>query len=75
MFSEAAPLDGAHSTESSVRDLLPHTWHAFLAKFGRLTDVQLKAIPLILKGKCTLVCPHTASGKTEAVVVPLIERL
>lgn len=35
----------------------------------------MQAIPPILQGKDTLVIAATASGKTEAVVAPLLERL
>jgi ATP-dependent Lhr-like helicase len=63
------------ATEESVRAALPKTWHAFFARFGRLTHVQRVAVPRIVAGLPTLVCAPTASGKTEAVIAPLAERL
>ncbi|MCB0230601.1 MAG: DEAD/DEAH box helicase, partial [Anaerolineae bacterium] len=56
------------------RDHLPHTWSAFFARHGSLTPVQEQAIPFILAGRATLVSAPTASGKTEAVIAPLLER-
>lgn len=53
---------------------LPHTWSLFFARHGRFTPVQLQAIPPILAGQDTLVIAATASGKTEAVLAPLLER-
>lgn len=40
-----------------------------------MTDIQKKAIPLIMEKKNALLISQTASGKTEAVIVPLLERL
>ena len=56
------------------RSHLPHTWSAFFVRQGRLTPVQQQAIPLILAGHNTLVIAPTATGKTEAVIAPLLER-
>ena len=53
---------------------LPRTWTPFFARHGNLTPVQQQAIPLILDGKNTLVMASTATGKTEAVIAPLLER-
>jgi len=39
------------------------------------TPVQLKAIPLILKGQNIMAQARTGSGKTLAFVLPIIERL
>ena len=51
------------------------TWSpVFFARHGSLTPVQQQAIPLILAGHNTLVIAPTASGKTEAVIAPLLER-
>jgi len=46
----------------------------FFGRFGKLLPIQEKTIPLILKGKNAIIISSTASGKTEAVVAPLIER-
>ncbi len=56
------------------KDNLPHTWSAFFARHGSLTPVQQQAIPPILAGRNTLVIAPTATGKTEAVIAPLLER-
>jgi ATP-dependent Lhr-like helicase len=58
----------------ALKASLPHTWPAFFAVHGAFTEVQLRAIPLILAGQDTLVVAATASGKTEAAVAPLLER-
>lgn len=61
--------------ESRVRTLLEHTWHPFYGKFGRLRPIQRLATEPICRGKDVLVGAPTASGKTEAVLAPMIERL
>ena len=48
---------------------------AFFGSFRRLTEIQRRAIAPILAGKNALVVSATASGKTEAVVAPLLARL
>ncbi len=62
-------------TEEKARRLLPHIWHGFFGRFGRLTPTQAVAIEPIVAGKSVVLCAPTASGKTEAVMGPLIERL
>jgi ATP-dependent Lhr-like helicase len=57
-----------------VKQLLPRTYFPFFSRFGRLTQVQEKTIPEIMSGKDVLVVSPAASGKTEAVVAPMIER-
>ena len=65
--------DDLNADRAIARDLR-RTWPAFFERFGRLTDIQRQAIPPILEGHNTLVCSRTASGKTEAVCAPLVER-
>ncbi|NPV14910.1 DEAD/DEAH box helicase [candidate division WOR-3 bacterium] len=61
--------------QRAVKALLPRTYPAFFARFGRLTEVQIEAIPRILRGENLVVISPAASGKTEAVVAPVVERL
>jgi len=53
---------------------LPHTWDALLSRFGRLTEIQSKAIDPLLEGKNCILVSATASGKTEAALAPILER-
>ncbi len=63
------------AAESRIRTLLEHTWHSFYGKFGRLRPIQRVATEPICRGKNVLVGAPTASGKTEAVLAPMVERL
>ncbi len=63
-----------HDRLLALKARLPRTWTPFFARHGNLTPVQQQAIPSILDGKNTLVMAATASGKTEAVIAPLLER-
>lgn len=56
-----------------IKERLRKTWFPFFARFGNLTEVQKKAIPLLLKGDNCLVISPAATGKTEAVLAPIIE--
>lgn len=49
--------------------------HHFFGRFKSLTAVQRRAIPAIFSGQNVLVASATASGKTEAIVAPLVARL
>ena len=53
---------------------LAHTWPVFFARHGSFTPIQTQAIPLLLGGENALIIAPTASGKTEAVIAPLLER-
>ncbi len=47
----------------------------FLEKYGRFTEIQKKAMPVVGKGKnCVIIAP-TGSGKTEAAMLPIINRI
>jgi ATP-dependent Lhr-like helicase len=63
------------TTERQIRFDLRRTWGPFFSRFGRLTEVQVLAIPKILEGRNVVVISSAASGKTEAVVAPSVERL
>jgi len=58
-----------------IKSALPRTWHPFFARFGRFTPVQEMAIPLIRTGKNVVIISPAASGKTEAVVAPVLENI
>ena len=47
----------------------------FMGRFKSLTEVQRRAVAPILSGKDVLLASATASGKTEAIVAPLVARL
>jgi len=57
-----------------IRRSLPRTWFPFFSRFARLTEVQERTIPLVLQGRNVVVISPSASGKTEAVAAPLVER-
>jgi ATP-dependent Lhr-like helicase len=56
-----------------IKKRLKRAWHPFFSRFGKLTEVQEKTIPLVLEGKNLLVISPAATGKTEAVIAPLCE--
>lgn len=57
-----------------IRSRLRRSWAPFFGRFGKLTPIQVLAIPRILDGYNVAVAAPTASGKTEAVVAPVAER-
>ena len=59
---------------SNPIELLPHTFDAFLSRFGRLTEIQELALEPLLNGKNCVLGAATASGKTEAALAPILER-
>ncbi|MCP4426280.1 MAG: DEAD/DEAH box helicase [Chloroflexi bacterium] len=61
-------------TPLEVKTRIPHTWPLFFARHGRFTPIQQQTIPHILDGNDVLAIAATASGKTEAVIAPLLER-
>lgn len=71
----AEQLVEEQATEASIRRALPCTWHAFFARFPHLREIQRRAIPMILSGASVIVQAPTASGKTEAIMAPVLERI
>ncbi|MCD6177488.1 MAG: DEAD/DEAH box helicase [Candidatus Cloacimonetes bacterium] len=53
---------------------LKRTWITFFGRYGKLLSIQSKTIPIVLDGKNAIIISAAASGKTEAIVAPLIER-
>ncbi len=60
--------------QSEIRKRLKRTWVTFFGRHGRLLPVQIKTIPVVMDGKNAIIMSPTASGKTEAVIAPLLER-
>ena len=60
-------------TQQEVKERIPNTWPLFFARHGRFTPVQQQTIPHILEGHDVLIVAGTATGKTEAVMAPLLE--
>ena len=60
--------------DAHIASSLRRTWAPFFGRFGRLTPPQRAAIPPILRGDDVLLAAPTATGKTEAVCAPLVER-
>jgi ATP-dependent Lhr-like helicase len=56
-----------------IKEVLPHTWDAFFARFGRFSEIQARAIEPLLAGHNCVLVSATASGKTEAALAPLLE--
>ena len=61
--------------EKSAIELLPHSFDAFLSRFGKLTAIQELALEPLLNGKNCVLAAATASGKTEAALAPILQRL
>lgn len=61
--------------EIRLKERLDRVWNAFFASYGRLLPVQEKAIPIVLDGKDLILLAPAATGKTEAVCAPLLQRM
>jgi superfamily II DNA/RNA helicase len=57
-----------------MRAQLPRTYYPFYARFARPLPIQEMAASPILEGENVLLLAPTAAGKTEAFLVPLLER-
>ncbi len=61
--------------EQVIKERLKRTWIPFFSRFGSLTEIQKKVIPKILEDKNLVIISPAATGKTEATVAPIVERL
>ena len=62
-------------TTKSIRNILKYSWTPFFSKFGKLTSIQNETIPKILNGSNVIIVSPTATGKTEAVIAPVAEKV
>lgn len=58
-----------------ARHEMPLVFNAFFGRFGRLTPIQSDGMSSVLAGRDTVLVAPAASGKTEAAIAPLCERL
>lgn len=69
------PGIGLRARQLGIKASLPKTWPVFFSRHGKLFPVQDLAIPLLLAGRNVTICAPTATGKTEAAVAPICERI
>lgn len=50
-------------------------YESFLNRYGKYTEIQEKAIPRIAGGESCLLMAPTGSGKTEAAILALLDRI
>lgn len=58
-----------------IKEKLKRTYFPFFGRFGSFTPVQELAIPHILARENVVLISPAASGKTEAVIAPILENL
>jgi len=58
-----------------IKGCLHRTWVPFFSRFGHFTQIQELTIPHILNGENVVIISPAATGKTEAVIAPLLENL
>jgi ATP-dependent Lhr-like helicase len=61
--------------EAEIKMLLKRTYGPFFGSFGRMTPIQSALIPPLMKGKNAVGVSPPASGKTEAALGPMVERV
>jgi len=61
--------------EAEIKKLLKRAYGPFFGSFGRLTHIQSALIPPLVKGKNAVGVSPAASGKTEAALGPIAERV
>jgi ATP-dependent Lhr-like helicase len=62
-------------TQEEIKKQLQRTWIPCFSRFGNFTAIQELTIPHILRGENVVVISPAATGKTEAVIAPLLENL
>ena len=68
-------MNSTYCDTMGIREALKHTWMPFFGRFGKLLPVQEMAIPKVLTGSNLVIVSPAATGKTEAVVAPVVERM
>lgn len=61
--------------QQDIKIALNRTWVPFFSRFGSFTPIQELTIPHILNRKNVVVISPAATGKTEAVIAPILENL
>lgn len=64
----------ARASDQDIVKSLGTAGNAFFGSFDTLREVQRRTIPPICSGQDLLVASATASGKTEAILAPLVSR-
>lgn len=58
-----------------IKEHLKRTWPPFFSRFSKFTAIQELTIPHILNRENVVVISPAATGKTEAVIAPILENL
>ncbi len=62
-------------TRIDAQNAMPLAFPAFLGRFGALTGIQAAAFRHVLAGSDVMIIAPAASGKTEAAMAPLCQRM
>ncbi|MCS7129238.1 MAG: DEAD/DEAH box helicase [Candidatus Caldarchaeum sp.] len=68
-------MNASEETFSVLNLLVKPLRDAVLERFTELTEPQVRSIPKILNGENLLLMAPTGTGKTEAAIIPLLNRL
>ena len=64
-----------HESLALIKKKLPRAFPLFFGTIGKINSMQLEVIPKIIEGMNLVLMSPTASGKTEAVFAPFIEKI